>query len=266
MTYRFSTRSGSSLYVEDIGSGPPVLALHGIGGGTYFFRGFAKRLESRYRVISVDLPGTGNSKSATGPFTLESMVADLGDLVADKIGESVVVLGHSFGTMVGLKAWETWPQWFRAMIFVCGLPKVHPNVHERLSIRAQDIPVNGIAGWGPKMSPGVFAAEWMQKQPEMVGLFERLFEAQEPALYVRSIEVLLGTDVRSIAPTLKIPCMAVIGSEDSYAPPESVKEFISHIPGGCREEILQGCGHSPFFETPETFAKVVGSFLDSLPA
>ena len=111
MGYQFSARSGSSIYVEEIGSGPPVLALHGIGGGTYFFHGFAKRLAPRYRVFSIDLPGTGNS-STDKPVTLESTVADIGDLVADKIGEPVTILGHSFGTILALKAWETWPKWF----------------------------------------------------------------------------------------------------------------------------------------------------------
>jgi len=155
MGYLFSARSGNSIYVEEIGSGPPVLALHGIGGGTYFFHGFAKRLASRYRVFSIDLPGTGNS-SAIKPVTLESTVADIGDLVADKIGEPVIILGHSFGTILALKAWETWPERIRALVFACGLPKVRPNVHERLSKRAADIAQNGIRGWGPKVSPGVF--------------------------------------------------------------------------------------------------------------
>ena len=264
MAYTFSTRSGSSLYVEDTGSGPPVLALHGIGGGAYFFGGFAKRLESHYRVLSVDLPGTGNSISGAQPFTIESIVADLGDLVADKIGEPVAILGHSFGTIVALKAWEMWPQKIRAMIFACGLPKVRPNVHERLSIRAEDISKNGILGWGERMSAGVFSKATFRDQPEMIKLVERIFESQNPASYLRSIELLLGADVRTIVPTVKVPCMAVIGAEDSYAPPESAREFISQIPVGCEENILPGYAHMPFFEAPELFAKTVGKFLGSL--
>jgi len=264
MTYTFSTRSGSSLYVEDIGSGPPVLALHGIGGGAYFFGGLARRLQSSHRILSVDLPGTGHSISGVQPFTIETIVADLGDLVADKIGEPVVILGHSFGTIIALKAWEMWPQKIRALIFACGLPKVRPNVHERLSIRAEDIAKNGIIGWGERMSAGVFSKATFRDQPEMVKLVERIFEGQNPDSYLRSIELLLGADVRHIAPTVKVPCMAVIGAEDSYAPPESAREFISQFPLGCEEIVLAEYAHMPFFEAPEVFAKIVESFLGSL--
>ena len=44
------------MNVEDTGTGPAVLALHGLGGGAYFFRGLAERLQPGYRVVSVDLP------------------------------------------------------------------------------------------------------------------------------------------------------------------------------------------------------------------
>ena len=98
----------------------------------------------------------------------------------------------------------------------------------------------------------------------MVSIFERLFEAQEPSSYIRSIEVLLGADVTSIVPTVKVPCMAIAGTEDSYAPPDSVKEFISKIPGGCRQENIQNNAHMVFLETPEMFAEIVEEFLEKL--
>lgn len=266
MGYSFSTESGTSLYVEETGSGPPVLALHGIGGGAYFFGGFAKRLESRYRIFSVDLPGTGNSSSGIQPFTLESIASDLGDFVSRKIGQPVFLVGHSFGTLVALKAWETWPKQIRALVFTCGLPKVRPNVHERLSMRAADIRVNGMHGWGPKMSAGVYSKATLQNEFETVHLNERIFEGQNAASYVRAIEVLLGADLRNIAPTIQCPCMSIAGIEDSYAPPADAHAFVSEIPEGCREEVIQNCGHMPFFEMPEKYAELVGSFLDSLPA
>ncbi len=264
MGYPFSARSGSSLYFEDIGSGPTVLALHGIGGGAFFFHEMAKCLELRYRILSVDLPGTGKSTSSPPIFSMQSWVADLGDLVSQKIEGPVVILGHSLGTILALKAWEAWPQWIRALIFVGGLPKVRPEIRERLSQRAEAIAQSGIAGWGKKVSPGIFSATSMRDQPETVEKFERQFEIQDPVAYVRSIEILLDADASAAAPTVRVPCLAMTGAMDSYAPPEAVRAFIRRIPGGCREEILPECAHMPFFEAPETFAKAAGDFLDVL--
>lgn len=259
----YSAPSGSVLYFEEYGSGPPVLCLHGIGGGAWFFSGFARRLADSRRVICIDLPGTGNSPSGVNPFTLESMARDVGDFVRDVVRGPVDLLGHSFGTILALKAWETWePGAIRSMLFVCGLPKVRPNIHERLSTRAADIEANGIAGWGPKVSPGVFSKKSMAELPETIAMFDRLFEALVPGTYTRIIEVLLAADLRHVAPTVNVPCAAIVGSDDSYAPPEAAREFVAAIPSGCPVTVLDGCAHMPFLEDPERFAAAARGFLE----
>jgi pimeloyl-ACP methyl ester carboxylesterase len=273
MGYSFTARSGSILHVEDTGaegapgisrSGPPVLALHGIGGGAYFFGGFSKRLSETHRVLAIDLPGTGRSTSSPALFTLDSWIADIGDLVADKIGEPVILVGHSLGTILALKAWTAWPENIRALVFACGLPKARPNIHERLSARAESIARDGIANWGPKVSPGVFSKGTLAERPEITGLFERLFEDQSGSAYVRSIEVLLSSDLNVAVPTVNVPCAAIAGREDSYAPPEAVKEFIGRLPIECSLDILDHCGHMPFLEDPAAFADAVKRFLSRL--
>jgi pimeloyl-ACP methyl ester carboxylesterase len=258
----FATRAGTSLYVEEYGSGPPVLCLHGIGGGAWFFSGFAKRMAATHRVICIDLPGTGNSPSGVKPFTLESMAADVGDFVRAEIREPVILLGHSFGTILALKAWETWPKGsIRAMLFACGLPKARQNIHERLSARAVDIAANGIAGWGPKVSPGVFSKKSLAEKPETLAMFDRLFEALVPETYTRIIEVLLTADMRAVVPTVAVPCAAIVGADDSYAPPDAAREFAASLPLPCPITVLEGCAHMPFHEDPPGFAKAAAEFL-----
>ncbi len=116
--------------VEDIGSGPPVLAIHGLGGGAYFFRSIAERLRHDYRIISVDLPTTPGCSMA-------AWVDELGTIVDERVGGTVVILGHSMGTIIGLEAWRAWPEKLRGLVFVGGVPRVAPHIHERLSERVQ---------------------------------------------------------------------------------------------------------------------------------
>lgn len=261
----FSARSGSVLYFEEHGSGPPVLCLHGIGGGAWFFSGFAKRMADTHRVLCIDLPGTGNSPSGVVPFTLDSMARDVGDFVREVVREPVVLLGHSFGTILALKAWESWePGTIRAMLFACGLPKARPNIHERLSARAIDINANGVSGWGPKVSPGVFSKKSFAEIPETISMFDRLFEALVPETYTRIIDVLLAADMRGVVPSVTVPCAAIVGSDDSYAPPDAAREFASSIPVACPVTVLEGCAHMPFLEEPQAFAAAARAFLDPL--
>jgi 3-oxoadipate enol-lactonase len=261
-----------ALYVEDVGAGLPVLAIHGLGGGAHFFGGLARRLQSAdssrlddlqiaCRVISVDLPGTGRSASAES-FTMESWVRDLGARVAGDIREPVLVLGHSMGTMLALHAWRMWPDLVRGLIFVGGLPRVRPLVHDRLRERLDALAdAEDLTGWGPKVSPANFSPVTMRQQPEVVALFERLFESQPIEQYRQSLRILLDSDVRGVAATIAVPVLAIAGADDQYAPPDAVAEFVRAIPAPCRLEVMDRCGHLPFLEQPEAFAGVVKSFL-----
>jgi len=270
----FVTKNGGVLHFEEHGSstGLPVICLHGIGGGAYFFTGLARRLADllpgKLRIITIDLPGTGNSRSAVTPFTLDSMAADLGDFVSDYVREPVALLGHSFGTILALKAWETWPaDSIRGILFVCGLPKARPNIHERLSVRAIEIREGGIKGWGPRVSPGVFSPRSLRELPEVVGLFERLFEDQVPDTYTRIIDVLLAADLNHVVHTVNVPCAAIGGAEDSYAPPDALRAFtasLTALPAPCSVTILEGAGHMAFYEKPEAFAAAAADYLESL--
>jgi 3-oxoadipate enol-lactonase len=246
------------MNVEDLGTGPAVLAVHGLGGGAYFFRGLAERLQPDYRVIAVDLPGNPSDVS------METWVKDLGALVAGRTTEPVVVLGHSMGTILALNAWAAWPEWIRGLIFVGGVPQVAPRIRERLSDRVQALEgARDLVGWGPRVSPGVFSPSTFRNRPEVVAAFERLFEGQGVESYVRCCGILLDADARAIVKTVAVPCLAITGEHDQYAPPAAVAEFLRDLPQPARLEVLADCGHLPFLEQPDTFAATVKSFLRS---
>jgi pimeloyl-ACP methyl ester carboxylesterase len=167
------------MYVEHTGGGPPVLALPGLGGGAWFFSGLARRLTPDYRVLSLDLPGTGRSPAGRDGFTAESWVDDLGGLLADCVDEPAVVVGHSLGTILALRLWQTHPERVRALVFVGGLPEARPTIRERLAQRAEAVAAAGLAGWGVRAAEANFARAAVDRQPETVAMFERLFELQD---------------------------------------------------------------------------------------
>jgi 3-oxoadipate enol-lactonase len=260
---RFITSAGSSIYFEDSGDGPPVLALHGIGGGAYFFRALAGRLAPQSRLLAVDLPGVGRSTSAPQAFTLETWLSDLADFVTSHLGEPVVIVGHSLGTILALEAWRRWPAHVRAMAFIGGLPEVRPMIRGRLSVRLADIRTNGLAGWGERAMAGVFANESLGRRAEVVGLYERLFETQPVDAYARCIEILLAANATDVVGTVSVPCLALTGADDQYAPPDLVAAFAEQLGGPRRTHVVTACGHLPFFEAPDELAAAMREFLEA---
>jgi 3-oxoadipate enol-lactonase len=244
------------MNVEDTGTGPPVLTLHGLGGGAYFFRGLAERLQPEYRVVSVDLPVTSPD------FSLKSWLDDLAAVIDERIGQPAVLLGHSMGTILALEAWAAWPERIRGLIFVGGVPRVAPHIRERLSDRVRALEgARDLVGWGKRVSPGVFAPGTFISRPDVVAAFERLFETQTVESYVRCCRILLGANAEAIPETVTVPSVAITGEHDQYAPPDAVAAFLRRFRVGPHLEIIPDCGHLPFLEQPDAFAAAVKTFL-----
>jgi 3-oxoadipate enol-lactonase len=246
------------MYAEDSGAGVPVLAIHGLGGSAEFFSEFARRVHSEARVLAVDLPGTGRS---AGDISMASWVRDLESLVAERTTGPVVILGHSLGTIVALEAWRAWPERVRALILVGGLPRVRPLIQARLTERIAALEgASSLRGWGERVAPGVFSPATIRARPEVVRGFAERFDAQPVESYVRCTRALLDANATGIVDSVTVKTLAIVGTDDQYAPPELVAGFAGRIPGA-RVEVIQDCGHAPFLERPDEFASLVTGFL-----
>ena len=151
------------------------------------------------------------------------------------------------------------------MVFVGGLPAARPLMRERLGARAESILSGGMSGWGSRISPGVFGRRSFNRRPEVIGLFERLIETLDPVAYAGHLRTLISASAADVVASVSVPCLAISGAEDLYAPPETVAAFLAQLPVPCPHVLLDESGHMPFFEQPEAFADAVGTFLAGLP-
>ena len=120
--------AGGELFVARWGSGPPVLAVHGITGSHAAWPWVADRLEGRVTLIAPDLRGRGASGALPGPFGMAAHAADL-VAVLDHFGvPQAVVVGHSMGAWVGATLTVQYPERVRSLILVDGgLPQHLPD-------------------------------------------------------------------------------------------------------------------------------------------
>jgi pimeloyl-ACP methyl ester carboxylesterase len=96
-----ATTMSVTLAFEDVGSGPPLLILHGLFGSGMNWRRIARDLGAQRRVLSVDLRNHGASPWA-GTMSYEDMAGDVAALI-DRLGlERPAVLGHSMGGKVAM--------------------------------------------------------------------------------------------------------------------------------------------------------------------
>ena len=112
--------NGISLHVEDLGSGKPVLLLHGWPDSAYLWRNQIPFLvKNGFRVIAPDLRGLGRSARPEGvaAYAVQNSVSDVVGIL-DALGiDTADVVGHDWGAAVA---------WFTA--------SVHPNRVRRLVV------------------------------------------------------------------------------------------------------------------------------------
>lgn len=256
-------RSGRSVYCIEKGTGPTVLCLHGLGGGSYLFAGLAEALADSFRTVAVDLPGCGFSPAPPAGFSIEDCVDVLEELIRENMSNGVVIVGHSMGTIIALKLAARASLPVSRLIFVGGVPEPIPTAKVRLCERAREVREGGMSGVGDVTMPVVFSAASLRKIPDKVGMFNRLLELNDAAEYARAADALAHASARDCVSKVSQPCLAITGSEDRYAPPSFVKEFVMQLRAPVEYLEIEDCGHMPFFEKPEIFADTIRRFLES---
>lgn len=108
-----------TFHVQELGSGPPVVMLHGllIGSLASWYFTAAPALARTHRVRLFDLRGHGRSAPARTGYDVRTMAGDLAALSADLDGPFDLV-GHSWGALVALRFALEHPQRVRRLALV----------------------------------------------------------------------------------------------------------------------------------------------------
>lgn len=98
---RFVSAGNIRWHLQQFGSGPVLLLLHGTGASVHSWRDLAPLLAERFTVIAVDLPGHGGTSApAFEGFSLPAMAQAMGALLAQLRVETAIAVGHSAGAAI----------------------------------------------------------------------------------------------------------------------------------------------------------------------
>lgn len=283
VTTREVDLDGFSVLVREAGrgAGSPVLCVHGGPGmdsGCFFPDPDAwgpglRALAERHHVVAYDQRGCGGSgvPDVDQPLALSRHVDDVERVRAALGLGPVAVLGHSFGTVLGLLHALSRPESVTRLILVGGTPTTtfreayRTTVDEELDAATRE---RLIELRGRPLTDENLHARFAATLPLY---FHRELDADEREALLAGVrfsarvhralgEALDGFDLRPALPHLHVPTLVVYGEADRVVRPHHQLEFRGALPDA-RFVAFAESGHFPFLEEPEPFARVVHYFL-----
>jgi len=284
----------ASLYVRDIGTGPPIIVLH--GGPDFDHRYLLPdldRLSDAYRLLYYDQRGRGMSAEHVQPedVTLASDVDDV-DAVRRHFGlESTTLLGHSWGAVLALEYARRFPARVSRLVLmnpapisVSDLAAFRKSYVEQLGpdMARQRAIVAGAAYRGA--DPDTVAARYRihfehalsrpQDYERLMAAMKDAFVSQGPAgiLKARAIEDRLmrdtweieDYDLRPRLRTLNVPTLVISGDRDFI--PAAIAEHIAQALPNAKLVTVANCGHFAYLECPAQVRQAFDEFFGSAGA
>jgi len=263
---RFTKKSARLPYGEisyyDIGSGVPVVFLHGIGSGSASWLNQFEQISAGFRLIAWDAPGYGDSSplSEQSPTAIEYAQALHSFFLVLGLTR-ITIIGHSLGAIMATAYAALWPA--EVMNLVLADPA---NGYGRESKGARDKKLaerlERLSHWGP-------AELAKQRAPKLLGpcasqgaleIVRWNMARIHPKGYAQAARMLASENLLTQAPEYEGPTLVLCGLEDTITPPRLAQQ-VHHAFKNAEYKELRDAGHASYVDQPERFNALVTEFI-----
>ncbi len=240
----------------DVGAGPPLLLIHGIGGDADEWAFCFEPLSRSHRVIAMDLLGFGRSDKPLIEYTIAGFVEVVEQFLRVLEIERVVVLGESMGGWIASAFALRFPELVERLVLVDAA-----GVWGDLSTLPIDLRVSTRAHLRD-----VFRLVFHDKRLATDALIDMAYELHLERGDGYTIDSVLRNEqggrerLDEVISQLSVPTLIVWGEQDEMIPLSVGRNLHRLIPGS-KLEVISQCGHLPELEKPEELVQCVLEFL-----
>jgi magnesium chelatase accessory protein len=264
----FVRAGGYEWHVQEIGSGPVCLLIHGTGAATHSWRGVMPLLAKDYRVVAMDLPGHGFTKGAAKNPTLKAMAASVAALLDALDVKPDLIVGHSAGAAIGAQMLleQKWQvpliDFAPALMPFPGLAaKIFPSLAKMLFTNPfAAIIFSRIARQNGETARFLARSTGSKIDAEGEKYYTRLFSKSGHCDgAVRMMANWQLEPLRDRLPEIPSPVLLVHPDGDAAIPKSAVIDSAALIPG-CEVQLMPGLGHLAHEENPALAANIITAF------
>src|SRR6266436_823200 len=255
---------GQSIHYFDMGSGPVVVLLHGLGSRKDDWLPVLEPMAQKYRLLVPDQIGFGKSDKPLLDYSIQTYVDFLNEFLRQLKVEKASLVGESLGGWIaGLYVVEMGggahliPVEKLVLIDAAGLKQEKP---------IPDLNPSSLAAMRGVMEAVFYDTSWLNEDALRKVFTDKL--ATKDSYTVRSIlsNPALATErPNERLGSIKVPTLVTWGKQDKLLPIASGERYAAGIPGA-KLVSFDKCGHVPAIEKTEEFLAAVTSFLGGAAA
>jgi pimeloyl-ACP methyl ester carboxylesterase len=258
----FVTANDLDIYVEQVGTGPDVLLIGGLGDTVESWQFQLDGLAERYRVTAFDNRGAGRTAMPDGPTTVETMADDAAGVLRALDIASAHVVGFSGGSIIAQELALRHPELVRSLVLQSTWPAPDPYLRTWMQF----------VRWLVEVAPSereflegffldIYTARAYNDGTVAAFIDEVLtFPHKQATEHVQAhLDAFINHDTTDRLPQIAAPTLVLAGGRDSTSRPELCRAAAELIPGA-RFEVLDEECHQPFQEVPDEWNARVDAF------
>jgi pimeloyl-ACP methyl ester carboxylesterase len=254
--------NGLDIYVEQVGQGPDVLLIGGLGDTVESWQFQLDGLADRYRLTAHDNRGAGRTPMPEGPVSVEAMADDAAGVLRALEIPSAHVAGFSGGSIIAQELALRHPALVRSLVLQSTWPAMDPYM-----LRFAEL-----VRWLVEAAPSERAfLEWFftfiyTPRAHNDGTVDMIIEEtlafpypQAPEDTQRTLDAFIGHDTSDRLAQIAVPTLVLAGGLDMTSRPELCRAVAELIPGA-QFEVMEEESHQPFQEVPDDWNARVDAF------
>lgn len=250
------------LVGDDIGQGDPLLFVHAFPLNRRMWAPQVEALSDRYRCLTVDLRGFGESDAPSGPYSLDEMAADLVGVLDALHLDRVTLIGLSMGGYIAFAFWRRAAGRLRALVLADTRASADSEaVQAARETLAQQAEAEGlapvVAAQLPRLLSPAASADLRQWVSDMI-------EEATPQGVAGALRGMAARpDASAILPQITCPTLVIAGADDVVTPAAEMSAMTKQLPKATYQ-VLAGAGHLANLEAADAFNAALHTFLGTL--
>jgi pimeloyl-ACP methyl ester carboxylesterase len=265
---------GCPVNTIDLGSGPPLVFIHGLSGSWPNWLEQLPVFAAEHRVIAMDLPGFGHSPMPQAEISIAGYARAIDSLLGTLEVSAAVLAGNSMGGFIAAELAISFPQRVERLVLVsaAGL-STHQEWRAELALpglRRFERVVAASAAWAATRSDVLMRRPRLREAalnlvvrhptqlPSAVAA-EQVRGAGKPG-FTQALAATIGYDLHDRFGEIACPTLIVWGENDWLISVGDADVFAELIPGS-RRVIFEDTGHMAMLERPAAFNALLRDFL-----